>query len=111
MALQTLLKQESARRLNSLDRRSDHRVNKTAEILTFADEARFRQAGVIECSTSGARVVLSYDVQQNDTIGVVVQTENGRIRTFARVAWTSPLNHRSTVAGLEFLPLGMSRAG
>ena len=111
MAQQTLLKQKSDRRLNSLDRRAGQRVNKRAEILTFADEARFRQAGVIECSSSGARVVLSQRVEPNDTIGVVVQTENGRIRTFARVAWTSPLNQMSTVAGLEFLPLGLGRAG
>jgi hypothetical protein len=95
---------------NSLNRREENRELREAQILTFGDDAQFRHTPVIECSQRGARVVLSQQVQKNDTIGVIVMCNGSRTRTFARVAWTQPLTTRKTVAGLEFLSLDEERA-
>jgi hypothetical protein len=96
--------------LNSLDRRNDERVNQNAKILTFGNDTTFRKAHVIECTEEGARVVLSEKVRASDIIGVVVILKSRRIRTFARVAWTTGINKSRTVAGLEFLQLGSGLA-
>lgn len=93
-----------------LDRRNDSRDHFQAEILTYGDRAKFDKAHVIECSNDGARVVLAQKVSAEDVIGVVVVKGNSRLRTFARVAWTSPLNSVRTVAGLEFLKIDYEMA-
>ena len=98
-------KNKNVSHLNSLNRRSGERTNLKAEVLTFGNDTSFRKAHVIECTDTDARVVLTEEVRAGDIIGVVVILENRRIRTFARVAWTTELNEARTVAGLEFLQL------
>ena len=95
---------------SGLDRRTNRRRNKKAEILTFHNEARLHKSAVIDCSDDGARIVLGHDAAVNDTIGVIVISEGRRWRTFARVAWVKKLNPSTTVAGLQFFKLDYHKA-
>jgi len=90
---------------NGFNRRRAARVLCQARISTFWNDARLQPTPVIECSLRGARVVLDFPAQVNDNIGVVVESAGRRLRTFARVAWTTTLETSKTVAGLEFLDL------
>lgn len=101
---------EEREQVNSLDRRQTRRKSRKAEILTFWNDARFRRSPVIDYTTNGARVILSHRVVAGDTIGVIIESEGERIRTFARVAWSKEWNSTSQVAGLEFLKLDYTLA-
>jgi PilZ domain len=92
--------------LNSLDRRTNFRKALKAEVYTLSNESQFTKTPVIECSECGARVVLPYIATRGEQIGVMVLANGRQQRTFARVAWTSPLGTGGVVAGLEFLKPG-----
>lgn len=60
-------------------------------------------APVIECTTAGARVVLSGSVKVGDTLNVKLESSLMELEGEARVAWSQTLSSSRHIAGLEFL--------
>lgn len=110
MGNQTIAAPLYPRQKKTIDRRANKRQMQNATIHTFWEGTEFSKVPVIDCTADGARVIVSEDLQKNDKIGVVVQSPTGRIRTIARVAWTTRLNEVTLIVGLEFLRLDMKRA-
>ena len=60
-------------------------------------------APVIECTTAGARVVLSGSIKVGDTLTVKLESSLIELEGEARVAWSQSLSSSRQIAGLEFL--------
>lgn len=93
------------------DRRQIRRSIDTGRIIYRAPGKRgFRPAPVIECTTTGARVILGPTVQSGDKIMVKLESSMMALQGEARVAWTQQMENGHKVAGLEFLTVRRRRA-
>lgn len=70
----------------------------------------FTKAPVIECTTTGARVVLDGSNQAGDILTVKLEGSLMELEGKARVAWTQSLDHGGKIAGLEFLSVRRRQA-
>ena len=70
---------------------------------TLKNSVGTQAAPVIECTTAGARVVLSGSINVGDTLMVKLESSLMELEGEARVAWSQSLSSNRHVAGLEFL--------
>ena len=101
--MDTILEPQSrVANFNSLDRRDLPRQAVAATIYAPWKDNLLKVCPVIECTNRGARVVLSGPVERNEQLSLIVTTEGKRLRTCARVAWTSNLSNGTSIVGLDF---------
>lgn len=94
--------QNQVANFNSLDRRDLPRQAVTATIYAPWKDNLLKVCPVIECTTRGARVVLSVPVERDEQLSLIVASGGKRRRTQARVAWTSNLSNGTSIVGLDF---------
>lgn len=85
------------------DRRHSRRSIEAGGFAYCSPGDQFASAPIVECTTTGARVILGARTKVGDVI--LVRLEGGllQLEGEARVAWTQSLSKHRKVAGLEFL--------
>lgn len=94
----------------SAERRECPRSYRNGAITVAARGAGLAEADLVEHTTQGARILLDGEVRVNQRLDFNLTTRNGRLRGYARVAWTAQVVNGKHVAGLEFIDFSLHSA-